>query len=246
MNNFRFDTHMHLDLFNYREKVIEDIEKNKSYTIAVTNLPILYEKYIKMYNDLKYIKFALGFHPELVYEYKDQLDIFFMNINNSKYIGEIGLDYRGKDLKDREYQKYVFTKIIDKCNSLGGKVLTIHSRGAVNDVNRIIGKFNGSIIMHWFTGSEIELKKGVDNGYYFSVNEKMIKKKDLIAKIPINRILVETDAPFLNGNRNIYSCSFINKLIRELSNIYRVSEDIMNNQLKNNFKNVLNVSLNNK
>ncbi len=100
--------------------------------------------------------------------------------------------------------------------------------------------------MHWFTGSEIELKKGVDNGYYFSINEKMIKKKDLIAKIPINRILVETDAPFKNGARNIYSCSFINKLIRELSNIYRVSEDIMNNQLKNNFKNVLNVSLNNK
>ena len=73
MNNFKFDTHLHLDLFRDRNKIIKEIENNKSYTIAVTNLPILYEKYVKIYGDLKYIKFALGFHPELVYEYSNQL-----------------------------------------------------------------------------------------------------------------------------------------------------------------------------
>ncbi len=67
MNSFKFDTHIHLDLFEDRENIIKYIEEEKSYTIAMTNLPILYKKYINKYKDLKYIRFALGFHPELVY-----------------------------------------------------------------------------------------------------------------------------------------------------------------------------------
>ena len=49
MGNFKFDTHMHLDLFAQREDIIKYIEEEKSYTIAMTNLPILYSKYINMY-----------------------------------------------------------------------------------------------------------------------------------------------------------------------------------------------------
>lgn len=242
MNNFKFDTHLHLDLFRDRNKIIKEIENNKSYTIAVTNLPILYEKYVKIYGDLKYIKFAIGFHPELVYEYSNQLDIFLENVKRAKYIGEVGLDYKIKNSSNRSCQRIIFSKIISECNKLGGKVLTVHSRNAAKDINEIIGdNFNGTIIMHWFTGSISELKESVGNGYYFSINERMINKKELIKKIPIKKILLETDAPFTNNDKENYSFEFVNNLIKKLANIFNMDESEISSQLKSNFKEAVSV-----
>lgn len=242
MNNFKFDTHLHLDLFRDRNKVIRDIENNKSYTIAVTNLPVLYEKYLKIYSDLKYIKFALGFHPELVYEYSNQFDIFLKNVKSAKYIGEIGLDYKIKNSNNRSCQRKVFSKIVSECNNCGGKVLTVHSRNAVKEINEIIGdNFNGTIIMHWFTGTMSELKESIRHGYYFSINERMINKSDFIKRIPINKILLETDAPFINNDRINYSFDFVDYLINKLANIFNINESEMSIQLKSNFKDAVSV-----
>lgn len=244
MNRFRFDTHVHLDLFDNRDEIIRYVEKEKSFTIAVTNLPILYKKYLQLYGELKYIRFALGFHPELVYKYNNQMDIFLENIIQAKYIGEVGLDYSIKDNQNREIQRKVFREIITICNLHGNKVLSVHSRLAVNDINSIIGKFNGSIIMHWFTGSDSELQKSIENGYYFSINEKMIsntKKRMLVKKIPIERVLLESDAPFLKNDKLNYSVEFIDKIIIELASIYSIDKHSMEKQLKINFKTAINV-----
>ena len=243
MNNFKFDVHMHLDIFNNREVIKENIEREKSYTIAMTNLLVLYDKYISKYSDLKYIRFALGFHPELVYEYENQINIFLKNLKNAKYIGEIGLDYKVKNQDNIDVQKRVFKEIINSCNREGSKVLSIHSRLAVNDVNDIIGIFNGTIIMHWFTGNEIELSKSIDNGYYFSINEKMInteKKKKFIKNIPIDKILIESDAPFIEKNR-VYSVDFMDIIISELANIYKLEKGHVIRQLKKNFRCAINI-----
>ena len=66
-----FDTHFHLDLQNDRTAAIREIEEKQLYTIAVTNLPDLYRKEAAEIAS-KYIRFALGFHPELVSKYKGQ------------------------------------------------------------------------------------------------------------------------------------------------------------------------------
>lgn len=237
MNNFKFDTHIHLDLFEEREDIIKYIEKEKSYTIAMTNLPVLYRKYINMYRDLEYIRFALGFHPELVYEYENQISIFLENLKHAKYIGEIGLDYKIKNQNNIDVQKKVFKQIIDACKIDGKKVLSVHSRLSANDVNNIIGTFNGTIIMHWFTGNKSELNKSIENGYYFSINEKMLnteKKKVLIRNIPIDKLLLESDAPFTRKSKT-YSIDFINNIIIELADIYKLGQLDMQNQLKKNF-----------
>lgn len=237
MNNFKFDTHMHLDLFEEREEVIEYIEKEKSYTIAMTNLPILYSKYINTYRELEYIRFALGFHPELVYEYENQISIFLENLKHAKYIGEIGLDYKIKDQNNIDAQKRVFERIVRSCKLGDSKVLSVHSRLATNDVNNIIGKFKGTIIMHWFTGNKTELNRSIENGYYFSINEKMLntdKKRSFIKNIPIDKLLLESDAPFTKKSKT-YSIDFINNIIIELANIYKLELIDMQNQLKKNF-----------
>lgn len=243
MNNFKFDTHMHLDLFDEMEAIIKYIEKEKSYTIVMTNLPVLYSKYMNKYRNLNYIRFGLGFHPELVYEYESQIDIFLDNLKYAKYIGEIGLDYKVKDEDNIKKQKRVFKKIIDACKREGGKVLSIHSRSAASDINNIIGKFNGTVIMHWFTGSKVELIQSISNGYYFSINEKMInseRKKILLKSIPVDKILIESDAPFTRKNK-IYELDFIDNITNELANVYNLDNEAIIDQLKKNFREAISV-----
>ena len=244
MNRFKFDTHIHLDLFDNRDEIIRYIEKEKSYTIAVTNLPILYKKYIQLYGNFKYVRFALGFHPQLVYKYNNQMEIFLKNIKQAKYIGEVGLDYSIKDKENREIQRKIFKEIIKACNLYGNKVVSVHSRLAVDVINNIVGEFKGNIIMHWFTGNEKELQQSIENGYYFSINEKMLnsnKKRLLIKKIPVDKILLESDAPFLKNDKLNYSVEFMDNIIEELANIYLVDKYLIEQQLKNNFKRVINV-----
>lgn len=60
MFEFNMDAHMHFDLYENRDEVLKYIESKKSYTIAVTNLPDLFLKYIKEYKDKKFVQFALG------------------------------------------------------------------------------------------------------------------------------------------------------------------------------------------
>ena len=93
MFNFYMDAHLHFDLFDDRNKILRYVEQKESYTIAVTNLPQLFERYKKHYMGNKYFQLALGFHPELVYQYSNQQMLFKELINETRFIGEIGLDY---------------------------------------------------------------------------------------------------------------------------------------------------------
>ncbi|ASA26431.1 hydrolase TatD [Paenibacillus donghaensis] len=234
---------MHLDLYKNINEVIDYIELNKSYTIAVTNLPSLYEKYCREYLNLKYIRFALGLHPQLAFQYKNQLPLLIKNIKNSKYIGEVGLDYVKEDLNNREVQRNAFAELIAQCNKYGEKILTVHSRKAVNDVLSIIGdSFNGKVIMHWFSGNITELKLAINNGHYFSVNLDMVNSKkgmELIKNMPLDRILIESDAPFTKATKKLYNLDFIIRIEEGLSKIKGIELDSVNDILKNNFKQLL-------
>lgn len=243
MNNFRYDTHMHVDLYKNTKEVIEYIEKNKSYTIAVTNLPVLYEKYCKEYRNLKYVRFALGLHPELVFQYKEQIPLIFKHIKTARYIGEVGLDYRTTNLENREIQKNAFRELIEQCDKYGGKILSVHSRRAATDVLSIIGdSFNGKIILHWFSGNLKELLLAIKYGCYFSINSDMINSKsgiELIKNMPLDRILIESDAPFTKDTKQIYKLDFILKIGQGLSRITGISSDSIHEKLKNNFRKVI-------
>lgn len=242
MNQFKFDTHMHLDLYKDRKKVLNYIEEQKSYTIAVTNLPILFEKYINSYGDYKYTRFALGFHPELVNKYKGELNVFLKNIKNTRYIGEVGLDYTTKDIENRNSQYNVFKTISEACNSAGDKILSVHSRKATKEVNEILNGINSKVIMHWFTGNKTELEQSINQGFYFSINHQMISSntsRELINRIPINRLLIESDAPFTSGLRKEYDLYFINEIYLFLANLYSKKVIDIEKQLKNNLQTLL-------
>ena len=237
MFNFNMDAHMHFDLYKDREDVLDYIEKSKSYTIAVTNLPELYEKYSMLYGKYKYVKIALGFHPELVCQYKNQLNLFAKLSRDVRYIGEIGLDYTNVTDNEKNIQLEIFRKIIEICNS-DNKILSVHSRKASTEIVNELELYNGKVIMHWFTGKKSDLDKAVKKGYYFSINSQMIKSKsgqDIISRIPVDRILLESDAPFTKGMEERYKLDFIDEIYQYLVVLYNQDIENVKKRIKANF-----------
>lgn len=96
-----YDTHFHLDLQKDRVGAIYEIEEHQIYTIAVTNLPDLYRKESGEIAS-KYIRFALGFHPELIHHYKSQIPLMWELLPVARYIGEVGLDFVDMTYKNEQ------------------------------------------------------------------------------------------------------------------------------------------------
>lgn len=232
-----YDTHFHLDLQESRNDILNLIELNEIYTIAVTNLPPLYEK-LSREVDNKYIRIALGFHPELIKQYQKYIPDMWRLLPNAKYIGEVGIDLKtGKDYKNLQIS--FFEELIDKCNGLGGKILSVHSRSAASEVVTIIGdNFNGKIILHWYSGAKNIQEKAIELGFYFSVNFAMLNSESgrkIINNIPNNRLLIETDSPFTFIDEHIFSPKDISYIVESLSQIKNINCDEMKNILWQNF-----------
>jgi TatD DNase family protein len=195
-----FDTHFHLDLVEDNATLLERIERMKIYTIAVTNLPKLFSHTEKLCEGLKYVRPALGYHPELASQYHNQMPIFREVIGRTNYIGEIGLDNLRKSPEDFANQQKIFGAVLEACADRGGKILTIHSRRAEKQVISMIGKdFPGKVILHWYSGSIKDLELALSSGFYFSVNYNMTQSTNgckIVDALPIERILLETDGPF--------------------------------------------------
>ena len=156
---------------------------------------------------------------------------------HARYIGEVGLDFSNGFERDQEvFFRELIEKIIHE-----KKILTIHSRKAISEVLDIIGNdFSFKPILHWYSGGVKELSTAVTRGYYISVNHKMVnthKFVSMIKYIPVDRLLLETDLPFSdNGLSHSNALSFT---IEQLSRLYKIDRDAMQEQLSNNFRNIL-------
>ncbi len=222
-----YDTHFHLDLQKDRAAAICDIEENQIYTIAVTNLPDLYRKGIAEIKS-KCVRIALGFHPELIHQYQKQIPLMWELLPEARYVGEVGLDF--VDNTYQQEQVTFFSELIERCRYDQNKIITIHSRRAVNKVLDILGdNYRFKAILHWFSGSRNELEKAIEKGCYFSINGAMMKSKrflDMLSLIPSSRLLIETDSPFTHymGSYDEYL-----KSIKEELQSYKAEVDVWNN-----------------
>lgn len=236
------DTHFHLDLFENPAGVVDRIDAANVYTIAVTNLPAVFENTTRLIGSSKYIRAALGFHPELAHRHAHQLDKFLQLLPLTKYVGEIGLDNLKKTPADYAAQKMVFEAIIAACNDATSKILTIHSRRAEKDVISIIGpRFSGKAILHWYSGSISELEKALSYGFYFSINHAMTQSesgKKIIAHIPKERMLLETDGPFVKWGNSPFDPCLVDNTVTALRQVTKDPE--IRSILNSNFTFLLN------
>ena len=192
------DYHCHLDLYKSPMSVYEESKQRKIKILAVTTSPKAYVKAIQHFSDSKEIVVALGFHPELVADRINEKELFIQLMSASRYIGEIGIDGYRQNSRSLSIQASFFHEALLEAEKRGGRILSIHSRGAVKKVLDIIDKTSNAnvSILHWFTGSKSELERAVAMHCWFSINPKMCLSKsgqETIKGIPINKLLPETE-----------------------------------------------------
>lgn len=233
-----YDTHFHLDLQKNVKAAIEEINANKIYTIAMTNLPVLYEKEKQQY-DSPYIRTALGFHPELVGEYKKYIPLMWEKLSEARYIGEVGLDFTDKTYQADQVS--FFSELVQRCRKDENKIISIHSRKAEREVLDVLDDaFSFKAILHWYSGDESLLNRAVKMGCYFSVNGNMLKSRKIermLEIVPKNRFLLETDSPF--GDTIKSHAESLKILIDGLSPKYVMLAEKIEEILWNNFQELL-------
>lgn len=195
------DTHCHLDLYPNPYQVALDTEKAGILTIAVTNLPSAYFAAKPHMRRFRSLKLAIGLHPLLANEHSTQEKQLFQDgLKETRFVGEVGLDFskHGIETKERQLESFRFVlSNLKKTNCF----VTIHSRQAEATVFQLLTEFQVSpVVFHWYSGPEQIIDKIAEAGHFFSINTAMLmsKKGQKIAnRIPKERLLTETDGPFV-------------------------------------------------
>ncbi len=236
------DTHCHIDLFDNPMEIANECESLGIITIGMTNLPSHFEMGYRHLRGFKKVRLALGLHPLHPGMHNAEFPGFLRNIDNTSYIGEIGLDYSKIGILSKDKQLSTFNKILE---SLSGKnkILSLHSRKAEKDVLELLNHYKmKSAIFHWYTGPLNLIEKIIESGFYFSVNPAMIKTKSgqaVISKIPLRSILTESDGPFIENNGVAVKPKDVALVIKYLSQLYHLTEQEISNLISNNFNRLL-------
>ena len=199
------DYHCHLDLYpDYANQFLACTE-NRIATLAVTTTPRAWPKNRELAASSPFVRVGLGFHPQLVAERLSELHLFKKYFSETRFIGEVGLDASPQHYKSYSEQKEIFEQILSLSASHGDKILSVHSVRATRDVLGLIERVpppgRSRVVLHWFGGTKSEGEWAVRLGCYFSVNAEMLTKsarRAVVATLPLNRILTETDGPFTN------------------------------------------------
>ena len=197
------DTHCHFDMMPNPEAYVRQKENAGDIVIGMTNLPSHFQIGQPFVMHYKHIRLGLGFHPLLAAENKKELTLFKRLIDETSYIGEIGLDFSREGYASKEEQIIVLKEIL---TILRGKkkIVSVHSRRAEKELLRLLIEYNiENVIFHWYSGSVSLIPAILERGYYFSINEAMCSSSNgmaIIKKIPHELILTETDAPYNNKN----------------------------------------------
>lgn len=199
------DLHTHLDLYPNALDILARVNKENRFTLAVTTSPRAWVATSQVFKGHENIKVALGLHPEVADIKFNEMNLLLSSIHEADFIGEVGIDGSSRYSKTLEKQEMIFDSTIRECEKAGGRIISIHSRGAASKVLSIIKKYPscGTPILHWFSGSINELKESIEMRCYFSVNALMLKSKkgrDLVSRIPVELVLPESDGPFANLN----------------------------------------------
>jgi TatD DNase family protein len=195
------DFHCHLDLYPDPRGVARACAERGLYVLSVTTTPSAWTGTLALADGATRIRTALGLHPQLAHQRKGELPLFEKLIDQTRYVGEIGLDGAPEFKRHWEDQLYVFTTALGICQSAGGRIMSLHSRRAATAVLNVLEIIPGAglPIMHWFSGSARELARAVDMGCWFSVGPGMLrgeKGRDLAKRMPQDRVLTESDGPF--------------------------------------------------
>lgn len=226
------DTHAHIikEYYEDIDSLVRDLQEKNVINVINCSTSIEDAKEIielsKKTNN--FLLPALGIHPEIVNDF-DKIDELEELINNNKIvaIGEIGLDYYWNK-ENKEEQKECFNKLLDLAEKYNLPVL-IHTRESIQDTFDILKTRNLKGIIHCYSGSYEMAKEFIKLGYKLGIGGvltfKNSKLYEVIEKIDLEHIMLETDSPYLTPEpyrgkqNNPYNIYFVAKRIAEIKNI---------------------------
>jgi len=249
------DTHVHLDDDRYKEDLDDILNRARAHGVERFIIPGAdpknLERAISIAEDNADVYFAVGVHPY-------DMDLFneaelekYINHKKCVAVGECGLDYfrLEGDVHEKENekkrQKEVFIAQIELAKKYK-KPLIVHIRDASRDSKEILLQYNANEVggvLHCYNADE-ELLSLANDGFCFGIGGVVTFKNakkllHMLPKIPLNKILIETDGPYLTptphrGERNepLYTTLIVNK-ISELLKI--TTKDLEESTSKNAF-----------
>ncbi|SPF31750.1 Uncharacterized deoxyribonuclease YabD [Candidatus Desulfosporosinus infrequens] len=244
-----WDTHAHVDDPVYREDFQEVVTRLQASGISrVTNvgydLPSS-ERSVQLAQDYDFIYAAIGIHPHNAEGATAEILAKLLLLAKQPKVvawGEIGLDYY-RDLSPRAIQKEIFIQQIKLANEVGLPIV-IHNRDAHQDVLEIIKahppKYGG--VFHCYSGSWEMAKVLLNLGFYLSFAGPVTYKNarhtvEVAAHAPLDRILVETDSPYLTpeprrGKRN--EPAYVREVVKKIAEIKNLPmEDVASQTMHN-------------
>ncbi len=239
-----FESHAHYDSSKFKDdsdEIITNCYKNNVTKIVNIGADMKSSKTsVDLANKYDFVYAAVGVHPHDVKSMTEDdietLKQYVLNEEKVVAIGEIGLDYY-YDYSDRESQRKWFERQLELANELDMPVV-IHSRDADQECYEIIKKYKPKkAVIHCFSGSKELAKLYVDMGYYIGVGGVVTFKNsrklvEVVENIPLESILLETDAPYLSpepnrGQRN--DSTNIKYISRTIAKIKGISPDTVEN-----------------
>ncbi|MBH2018414.1 MAG: TatD family hydrolase [Burkholderiales bacterium] len=235
------DFHAHLDLYPDVLEVVQEVTKRGIYVLSVTTTPSAWKGTSALAHGSSRIRTALGLHPQLAHLRVSELPLFDQLFSEAMYIGEIGLDGAPEYKRHWELQLQVFDHILGRCQSAGGRVMSIHSRRATTAVLDRLEKFSGAglPILHWFSGSSRELDRAIAADCWFSVGPAMLasqRSREFVMKMPRDRILTETDGPFAQIEGQSAKPWDCEKATVKLATLWAISELKVDKLLSDNLR----------
>ena len=248
------DTHCHISKEDYDdiEKVINEAKDNQvEYLIICGCDKKGIKESIEIANNHDNIFLEIGYHPSEVLTTTDEdLEELKTLAKNNKVvaIGEIGLDYHW-DKENKEKQKELFRKQISIAKELDLPIV-IHSRDAFQDTYDILKEANWKGDIHCFSGNLENAKMYLSLGFYLGIGGVLTFKNtnltETIKEIPIDKILLETDSPYLapepfRGHKN--ESKYIPVIAEKLGNILNKNKEEIGKITTDNAKKIFNLNI---
>jgi TatD DNase family protein len=233
------DFHCHLDLFRDPARIVSECEVAKVHVLSVTTTPKAWRKTAALGKGTRYIRTALGLHPQLAHERSQELPLFEALLGETRYVGEIGLDGSRDFRQYADIQMMVFDRILSAAIDQGGRIYTIHSRGAADAVIATLRKHRcaSTAVLHWFSGTQNQLADASALGCWFSVGPAMLrseKGRALVQKMPRDRTLTETDGPFAQERDRPLEPLDVQMAVQHLAELWSVGQQDADGILKRN------------
>jgi TatD family hydrolase len=199
-----------------------------------------------LFEGQKYSNFlpCIGLHPNVVStsgreKSAEEIDYIVTHVNEAFAISEIGLDYRAKEETEKALQRKVFSELLELAE-LKSKVCIVHSRKSIDDLLRTLPSFKTKIIIHNFEGNQAHYARAAEIGAYVSISTAFMrfKRDNLIRKIALDRLFIETDSPALSPDENMNTPLNIQKILKYVAALRNMKEEDLKLAIFENFKKV--------